>query len=362
MHTNNNKPQEDNLRNEPPTRQTEETQGVFDYASWLSSLKQRIRKAQMHAAITVNTELVRLYWQIGHDILLRQQQQGWGAKVVERLAKDLKTEFPEMTGLSSRNLKYMRLFANTWDENEIVQAPLAQLTWYHHITLLDKLDTKEKRLAYARLAVNNGWSRNVMVHHIELKTIERIGQAQTNFLATLPAPDSDLAQQTLKDPYKLEFLWLAEGIKENTLRQALVDKVTDFLLELGTGFAYVGKKVSLNVGGDQFEIDLLFYQLRLHCYVVIELKTGKLKPEHVGQLSFYMTAVDKQIKTSQDGPTIGILLCKSKNKAVAEYSLENYCKPIGISAYELVNNVPKEMREALPDAKQLEEALSSFTD
>ena len=251
----------------------------------------------------------------------------------------------------------MRLFAEVWTGNEIVQAPLAQLTWYHHLTLLDKLDTKEQRLTYARLAVENGWSRNVMVHHIELKTAERLGKAQTNFQATLPALDSDLAQQTLKDPYKLEFLGLMEGVKENRLRQALVDRVADFLLELGTGFAFVGKKVPLEVGGDPFEMDLLFYHLRLHCYVVIELKTGKLKPEHVGQLSFYMTAVDKQMKTQLDGPTIGLLLCKSKNKVVAEYSLENFCKPIGISAYELSNNLPQQMRESLPNAQQLEEAL-----
>ena len=252
----------------------------------------------------------------------------------------------------------MRALAAAWTEEEIVQAPLGQLTWYHHITLLDKLNSKELRLSYARLAVENGWSRNVMVHHIELKTAERIGKAQTNFQTTLPAEDSDLAQQTLKDPYKLEFLGLAESVKENRLRQALEDRVADFLLELGTGFAYVGKKVSLEVGGDPFEMDLLFYHLRLHCYVVIELKTGKLKPEHVGQLSFYMTTVDKQMKTPQDGPTIGLLLCKSKNKVVAEYSLENFCKPIGISAYELANDIPQQMSEALPNVQQLEEALN----
>ena len=339
-------------------KQIDAAQVVFDYASWLSSLKRRIHEAQIRAAIVVNTELVRLYWQIGHEILERQNEQGWGAKVVERLAKDLKAEFPEITGFSRANIMYMRAFAATWTEAEIVQAPLGQLTWYHHITLLDKLDSKELRLAYARLAVENGWSRNVMVHHIELKTAERIGKAQTNFQTTLPAADSDLAQQTLKDPYKLEFLGLAEGVRENKLRQVLEDRVADFLLELGTGFAYVGKKVPLDVGGDPFEMDLLFYHLRLHCYVVIELKTGKLKPEHVGQLSFYMTAVDRQMKTPQDGPTIGLLLCKSKNKVVAEYSLENFCKPIGISAYELANDIPQQMREALPNVQQLEEALN----
>ena len=300
--------------NSSQTEQIVAAQAVFDYASWISSLKRRIHEAQIRAAIVVNTELVRLYWQIGHEILERQNEQGWGAKVVERLAKDLKAEFPEMTGFSRANIMYMRAFAAAWTEDEIVQAPLGQLTWYHHITLLDKLDSKELRLEYARLAAENGWSRNVMVHHIELKTAERIGKAQSNFRTTLPAADSDLAQQALKDPYKLEFLGLAEGVKENKLRQALEDRVADFLLELGTGFAYVGKKVPLEVGGDPFEMDLLFYHLRLHCYMVIELKTGKLKPEHVGQLSFYMTAVDRQMKTPQDGPTIGLCSASQRTK------------------------------------------------
>ena len=200
-------------------------QAGFDYASWLYSLKRRIHEAQVRAAIVVNTELVRLYWQIGHEILERQNEQGWGAKVVERLAKDLKAEFPEMTGFSRANIMYMRAFAAAWTEEEIVQQPVGQIPWGHNTILLDKLDSKELRLTYARLAAENGWSRNVMVHHIELKTAERIGKAQTNFQATLPPADSDLAQQTLKDPYKLEFLGLAEGVKENKLRQALEGRV-----------------------------------------------------------------------------------------------------------------------------------------
>ena len=325
-----------------------------EYAAWLSEIKEHIRNAQLHAVITANTELVRLYWRIGHEILCHQKEQGWGAKVVERLAKDLRAAFPEMKGFSRSNIMNMRQFASIWSEDEIVQAPLGQLTWYHHLTLMSKLETNDLRIAYARLALENGWSRNVLLHHIELQTAERIGKAQTNFVATLPSSQSDLAQQTLKDPYKLEFLGLSVGVKENRLRQALVDKVADFLLELGTGFAYVGKKVPLEVGGDMFEMDLLFYHLKLHCFVVIELKTGKLKPEHVGQLSFYMSAVDEQVKSQQDNPTIGLLLCKSKNKLVAEYTLRNFSKPIGISSYELTNALPEEMRSALPNEKQLE--------
>ena len=328
-----------------------------EYAVWLSDIKKHIRNAQLHAAIKANTELVRLYWQIGHDVLCHQQEQGWGSKVVERLAKDLKSAFPEMKGFSRSNIMNMRLFASIWSEDEIRQAPLGQLTWYHHLTLINKLNSNELRMKYARLTIENGWSRNVLVHHIELQTAERLGKAQNNFVATLPSPQSDLAQQTLKDPYKLEFLGLSVGVKENRLRQALVDKVPDFLMELGTGFAYVGKKVPLEVGGDMFEMDLLFYHLKLHCYIVIELKTGKLKPEHVGQLSFYMSAVDEQVKSQQDNPTIGLLLCKSKNKLVAEYTLRNFSKPIGISSYELTNALPDEMRSALPNEKQLESML-----
>lgn len=332
------------------------------YAVWLSELKQRIRDAQRCAAIAVNTELVRLYWHIGHEILLKQETEGWGTKVVERLAKDLQSDLPGMTGLSRANLMYMRAFASAWSENEIVQAPLGQLTWYHHLTLLEKLDSKSDRLAYAALAVKNGWSRNTMVHHIELNTAQRIGHAQTNFACTLPPADSDLAEQSLKDPYKLEFLGLSECVKENRLRKVLVDRVADSLLELGTGFAYVGKAVPLEVGGDSFEMDLLFYHLKLHCYVVVELKTGKLKPEHIGQLGFYMTAVDKQVKMQQDNPTIGLLLCKSRNKVVAEYALETFCKPIGIASYQLSDEKRKNAQAILPDIRQLEEALNNAKD
>ena len=338
----------------PKTLPANNEQSHFEYASWFSALKEHIRNVQMQAAFSANSQLIHLYWQIGHEILKQQQKQGWGSKIVDKLAKDLKASFPEMKGFSRSNIMNMRLFASIWDEADILQAPLGQLTWFHHTTLMSKLKDNNLRKEYARLALENGWSGNVLIHHIEMQTAERLGKAQTNFIATLPSPQSDLAQQTLKDPYKLEFLGLSIGVKENRLRQALVDKVADFLLELGTGFAYVGKKVPLEVGGDMFEMDLLFYHLKLHCYIVIELKTGKLKPEHVGQLSFYMSAVDEQVKSQQDNPTIGLLLCKSKNKLVAEYTLRNFSKPIGISSYELTNALPDEMRTALPNEKQLE--------
>lgn len=225
----------------------------------------------------------------------------------------------------------MRLFAKTWTNEEIVQEPLGQLPWYHHLTLLDKLSDNEDRLAYARLALENGWSRNVMVHHIELGTADRIGKAQNNFADFLPPAESELAAEALKDPYKFDFIAMTEKMQEKDLKKALLEKITEFLMELGSGFAYAGKEVVLDVGGEEFRIDLLFYHLKLHCYVVIELKTGKFKPEHLGQLSFYMTAVDRQMKSGCDAPTIGLLLCKNKNKIVAEYALQDVRKPIGFS-------------------------------
>ena len=329
-----------------------------EYKSWLADLKKRIRAAQQKAMLAVNKELVLLYWQIGHEILLRQERSGWGAKIVNQLSHDLKEAFPDMQGFSRTNLLYMRLFAKTWTKDEIVQEPLGQLPWYHHLTLLDKLPDNEDRLAYARLAIENGWSRNVMVHHIELGTAGRIGKAQNNFADFLPPAESELAAESLKDPYKFDFIAMTEKMQEKDLKKALLEKITEFLMELGSGFAYAGKEVVLDVGGEEFRIDLLFYHLKLHCYVVIELKTGKFKPEHLGQLSFYMTAVDRQMKSGCDAPTIGLLLCKNKNRIVAEYALQDVRKPIGISEYELTKALPEHIKGQLPGIEELERALA----
>ena len=257
-----------------------------EYKSWLSDLKNRIRSARQKALLAVNKELVLLYWQIGHEILHRQERCGWGSKIVNQLSADLKKAFPDMQGFSLRNLKYMRAFASAWQDFQIVQEVLAQLPWYHHLTLLDKLSDNEERLAYARLAIENGWSRNVMVHHIELGTADRIGKAQNNFADFLPPAESELATETLKDPYKFDFIAMTAKMQEKDLKKALLEKITEFLMELGSGFAYAGREVVLDVGGEEFRIDLLFYHLKLHCYVAIELKTGKFKPEHLGQLIF----------------------------------------------------------------------------
>ena len=329
-----------------------------EYKNWLADLKKRIRSAQQKAMLAVNKELVLLYWQIGHEILLRQERSGWGAKIVNQLSNDLKEAFPDMQGFSRTNLLYMRLFAKTWTKEEIVQEPLGQLPWYHHLTLLDKLPGNEERLAYARLAIENGWSRNVMVHHIELGTADRIGKAQNNFADFLPPAESELAAEALKDPYKFDFIAMTAKMQEKDLKQALLEKITEFLMELGSGFAYAGKEVVLEVGGEEFRIDLLFYHLKLHCYVVIELKTGKFRPEHLGQLSFYMTAVDRQMKSGCDAPTIGLLLCKNKNRIVAEYALQDVRKPIGISEYELTKALPEHIKGQLPGIEELERALT----
>jgi predicted nuclease of restriction endonuclease-like (RecB) superfamily len=285
-----------------------------DYAVWLVELKARIHAAQQRATLAVNRELVALYWQIGRDILTRQSNEGWGAKVIERLALDLRNAFPDMKGFSRANLMYMRAFADAWPDASIVQQAVGQLPWGHNLVLLTKLKTAEQRLDYAQRAIEHGWSRNVLNIHIERRLLEREGQAVSNFALRLPAPASDLAQESLKDPYLFDFLGIGQEAGERAIEDAIVQHITRFLIELGAGFAFVGKQVHLEVGGDDFFIDLLLYHLKLRCYVVVELKAGAFKPEHAGQLGFYLTAVDTQMKTEQDNPTIGLLLCKSKTR------------------------------------------------
>jgi predicted nuclease of restriction endonuclease-like (RecB) superfamily len=263
-----------------------------------------------------------------------------------------------MKGFSTRNLKYMRSFAEVWIDKQIVQQAVAQLPWGHNLVLLTKLKTKEERLAYAQKTIENGWSRNVLVMQIETGLLKREGAAITNFEQRLPKPQSDLARASLKDPYCFDFLGLGDAAQEREIEKALVHHVTEFLLELGAGFAFVGKQININVGGDDFFIDLLFYHLKLHCYVVIELKAGDFKPEHLGQLSFYLTAVDRQIKAEEDKPTIGLLLCKNKNKIVAEYALGDKTQPMGISEYELQKALPDALKTNLPSIEQIEEELS----
>ena len=332
------------------------------YTDWVLALKERIHTAQQRAALAVNQELVLLYWQIGQDILTRQSAEGWGAKVIDRLAHDLRNDFPDMKGFSPRNLKYMRAFAEAWPDSEFVQEVLAQLPWYHQIALLDKLPGPETRRWYATKAIEHGWSRNILVMQIESRLLERSGKAETNFTTKLPKAQSDLARESLKDPYRFDFLGLNDDAQERDIENALVKPVTEFLLELGAGFAFVGRQVLINVGGDEFFVDLLFYHLKLRCYVVIELKGGKFKPEHLGQLGFYMTAVDRQVKNEHDNPTIGLLLCKSKNKIVAEYALGDKSQPMGIAEYQLLESLPAELQSSLPSIEQIERELATADD
>ncbi|MBO7435492.1 DUF1016 family protein [bacterium] len=316
---------------------------------WIDSIKRRVKEARLKAFLAANAEQLLLYWDIGNEILRKQEQEGWGAKIVNRLSKELSNEFPNMNGWSVRNLKYMRSLSQSWARDEIMQAPLAQLPWYHHIALMEKLKSRGERLNYASLAVKNGWSRNAMIRQIKEKAFDDHGKAVTNFQNQLPPEDSDMAISAIKGEYDLGFLETSKQVKENKLRSMLVDKIAKFLIELGTGFSYVGKGMPIIVGGDTFELDLLFYHTLLHRYVVIELKAGKFNPRDIGQLSFYMTAIDRNIKTKQDKKTIGLLLCRSRNKVVAEYALADIDRPMGIATYEL----------GLPTIEQLQKKLSN---
>ena len=328
-----------------------------DYRRWLAELKQRVERTRLRAVTSVNRELVTLYWQIGREILDRQQRQGWGAAVVDRLARDLKAAFPDMRGFSPRNLKYMRSLAQAWPDAEFVQQPAAQLPWFHLCTLLDKVKDPEQRSWYAGKTLEHGWSRQVLTMQIETAAYTRAGSAVTNFGETLPPPQSDLARDALKDPYIFDFLGLTEDAQERDIEQALTRHITRFLLELGAGFAFVGRQYRLEVGGDEFFIDLLFYHLKLRCYVVVELKTTPFRPEYAGQLNFYLSAIDAQVKAEDDQPTIGLLLCKEKNRLVAEYALRGVAKPMGVAEYQLLRQVPESLETTLPSIDQIEAEL-----
>jgi len=333
-----------------------------EYGPFLEDLKERIRTAQVRAAVSVNSELVLLYWNIGRRILAAQETEGYGTKIIPKLAADLTKAFPEMKGFSSRNLDYMLAFARAWPDDEVSQQAVAKLPWGHNITLLQRLGTPELRLWYAQSALQNGWSRNILDLQIKSRLHERQGAAATNFAATLPAPQSDLVHSLLKDPYNFDFLNLGDKAHEREIENALVVHVRKFLLELGVGFAFVGNQYRLEVADEDFYLDLLFYHVRLHCYVVIELKAGKFKPEYAGKLNFYLSAVDDLLRTEGDAPTIGLILCQDKNRVLAEYALRDMSKPIGVSTYQLTESLPDEIRTALQTIKEIEQELSETPD
>ena len=324
---------------------------VAEYTAWVESLKARVRQTQARASLAVNKELVQLYWIIGSEILERQERQGWGTKVLERLARDMKAAFPDMTGLSRTNLAYMRSFAQAWPEKSIVQQLVGQLPWGHNIALLDKLPEPETRQWYARAAIEHGWSRAVLIHQIDLRLIDRQGAAVTNFAATLPPGQSELAQQLTKDPYIFETIGLADNFRERELEGALVSQMQHFLLELGRGFAFVGRQYHLEVDGRDFYIDLLFYNIRLHAYVAIDLKVVDFAPEFVGKMQFYLAALDSQVKSEVDGPSIGLILCKTKSGVIAEYALRDSNKPMGVAEYRVA--LPAALAGELPSVADI---------
>lgn len=326
------------------------------YLSVIESIKTEISKAQYNAALQVNKELTLLYYHIGRII---NEHKSWGNKFIDNLARDIKIAYPNSTGYSVRNLKYMAKFAAEYPDEEFVQTVSAQIPWSHNVAIVEKVKKVKQREWYIKKTLENGWSYNVLVHQIESGLYERqaIAQKISNFESLLPAPQSELAVQTMKDPYVFDFIPFKEDMVERDIENALVKDVTALLLELGTGFAFLGNQYHLNVGGDDFYIDLLFYNLNLRCYVVIELKTGDFKPEYAGQLNFYLSAVDAQLKKDTDNPTIGLLLCKNKNNLVAEYSLKDMSKPMGISEYKISSVLPEELSQQLPSVEDIQKRI-----
>src|ERR1035437_2605747 len=363
------------------------------YGPLLAELKSRVRAAQVRAALSVNAHLVWLYWQVGHRIAQQQAKEGWGAGVIPRLAADLHAEFPEMKGFSERNLNYMIRFAREYgapailqqpaallpnggatpivpqaapqlsedDPSRILQQLAAKLPWFHHVILMEKVKDRSTRRWYMQHAIEHGWSRAVLAVQIETQAHRRTGRAVSNFAQTLPPPQSDLAQQVLKDPYTFDFLTLSAEARERELEQGLTEHIQKFLVELGVGFAFVGRQVHLEVGGEDYYLDLLFYHLKLRCFVGLALKMEAFKPEFAGKMNFYLTAVDEQMRHANDQPTIGLLLCKEKNRLTVEYALRDMKKPIGVAEWKtrLVESLPKKWRGALPSVEDLEKGLAN---
>lgn len=329
-----------------------------DYAAWLTDLKQRIQGARQRALLAANDEQIRLYHDIGLDILERQRRQGWGARVIDRLSADLRAAFPEMKGLSASNLKYIRFFAQECPDRQFGQQSADRLPWFHIVTLITQLRDPGLRSWYAGAALEGSWSRGTLAAQIKGDLHTRQGAALTNFADHLPAVQAGLAQAILKDPYHFDFLGLGREAHERDIESALIRHVTRFLLELGAGFAFMGRQVRVEVAGDEFFIDLLFYHARLKCYVVVELKAQDFKPEHAGQLNFCLAAVDAQLKAEDDKPTIGLLLCRRQNRLVAEYALSGMTKPIGVAEYQLVRALPQPLDTSLPTIEEIEAELA----
>ena len=329
------------------------------YMQFIEKIKEQIRTQRISVVMKANSSMICLYWTIGKAILEKQEEEGWGAKVIDRMAEDLKEAFPDMSGFSPRNIKYMRKFALCWPDYEIVQRVVAQIPWRTNRTLLDKLDTAESRRWYAQKVIENGWSSTILELQIQNKLMERAGKTVNNFPAALPPLDSDMANQVFKDPYLFDFLGTDMPRREVEIERQLIEHIQNFLLELGQGFAFVGRQVHMEVGDQDYYIDLLFYHLKLRCYVVIELKTCDFEPGFIGQLNMYQNVVDDILRHPDDKPTIGLLLVKGKNKTVVEYSLAGYQNPIGVAEWknQIARALPEELKSSLPTVEEIEKEL-----
>lgn len=329
------------------------------YESLISDIKNRIKHGQVRASLAVNAELILMYHDIGKMIVARQQDEGWGNAVIPKISRDIKNELSDIKGFSERNLGYMVQFAKAYTDNSILQQLVAKLPWGHNIVLLQHLKDINTRTWYATESLKNGWGRDLLTKKIKQNLLEKQGNATHNFENTLPAYQSELAQETLKDPYTFDFLTLTETFNERELEAGLVGHMEKFLLELGSGFAFVGRQYHLTISDRDFYIDLLFYHLQLRCYIVIELKKGEFKPEYAGKMNFYCSAVDDLLRHKDDQPTIGLILCQTKDRIFAEYALKDIQKPIGISEYELTRYLPNELIGSLPSIDDLEKELEN---
>jgi predicted nuclease of restriction endonuclease-like (RecB) superfamily len=337
----------------------QEITNLADYKAFLNTVKRRIQESQLKAILAVNSELISLYWEIGKMLFEKMQSEGWGAKTIDRLAQDLSSDVPDVSGFSARNLRYMKRFFEIYQNTPILQRPVAKLPWGHNITLMEKLTSNDERFWYAEQTIENGWTRPMLILWVESDLYSRQGKAITNFKNTIPNVNSDLAEQTLKDPYNFSFLSLDKKHREQDLEQGLIDHIQKFLLDLGQGFAFVGRQVKLDFGGKDYQIDLLFYHLKLRSFIVIELKATEFDPRDVGQINFYLSAVDELIKHSSDNPSIGLILCKTKDNFTAEYAIRGIKNPIGIAEYEvqLVESLPKNLKGSLPTIEEIEAEL-----
>jgi len=345
--------------------------GMVLYSSLLNDIKKRVRQAQVRATFAANSEMIAMYWDIGRMINCRQQEEGWGARVIPRLAKDIRNELPELKGFSERNIKFMVQFYKEYscDESSNGKQSVSQLKkikeivfmipWGQNILLMQKIKDFAVREWYMGQTIQNGWNRDELGLMIKNAAHERQGKAATNFNLTLPAAESEMAKQSLKDPYIFDFLTLREHFDEREFETGLVTHLEKFLLELGAGFAFVGRQYHLEVSEKDYYLDLLFYHLKLRCFIVIELKKGEFKPEYAGKMNFYCSAVDDLLKHKSDKPTIGLILCQSRDKILAEYALRDINKPIGVSEFELTRALPKNLKSSLPSIEDIEAELGS---